>query len=275
VENLFYETVHNASADYPYFDEDMRNINYISHFHEEIEIIMVIDGVVEITDGTEHIKAEKDDICVFMPGTIHGFTSTDSNHLYVMKLHCKNSEEKIDFLNLRLKSCLLEKESPLYNCIYENIHKIALEKKQKKYGYGFAVNSISNDIICNILRFGKISEEDDRHGKRHTFYRSLLKDVNSYLEKHYKEQIQLSDISKSCNLSQYYFAHVFKDITNTTFNNYLTTYRLEKALKSLSSGEKIINVAYECGFTNLRTFNRTFKKVYNMTPSEYKKTCVN
>ena len=50
---------------------------------------------------------------------------------------------------------------------------------------------------------------------------------------------------------------------------------LEKALKKLSSGEKMINIAYECGFTNLRTFNRAFKRVYNMTPSEYKKTCAN
>jgi AraC-like DNA-binding protein len=36
--------------------------------------------------------------------------------------------------------------------------------------------------------------------------------------------------------------------------------------------ENVVEIAYKCGFNNLANFNRQFRKIKNMTPSEYRKT---
>ncbi len=58
----------------------------------------------------------------------------------------------------------------------------------------------------------------------------------------------------------------------TTFFDYLTLFRLEKALPQLTYTKKTVaEIAYDCGFSNLRSFNRAFKRHIALTPSEYRK----
>ena len=49
MQDIFFENFHTAMVNYPYMDFNSRNINYLSHFHEEIEI----------TYGSEHGRAGK------------------------------------------------------------------------------------------------------------------------------------------------------------------------------------------------------------------------
>ena len=53
--------------------------------------------------------------------------------------------------------------------------------------------------------------------------------------------------------------------------DYLALYRLEKAAAALSfSSDRIIDIAYEAGFRNIRSFNRLFQKYFHLTPSAYR-----
>ena len=54
--------------------------------------------------------------------------------------------------------------------------------------------------------------------------------------------------------------------------NYLNEVRLKNAILSLTStNKKIIDVALECGFDAISSFNRQFKQFYKKSPSEYLK----
>jgi AraC-like DNA-binding protein len=59
----------------------------------------------------------------------------------------------------------------------------------------------------------------------------------------------------------------------TTFASYVTLKRLElvrKELISPSCQQAISTVAYRCGFQDLSTFNRSFKRRYGVTPSKFR-----
>lgn len=269
---IFFENFHNAFRDYPYFDGNMRNINYISHYHEEIEIIFVIKGEVNIICEKESYIAKKDDICILMPGEIHSFISHKSNHLYILKLNVKNSVEKTDFYSLFIESRIINCNTQTGKILKNSIDGIAHETKNKKPGYAYSANSYQNRLICDILRLCNIRKSDAVIRKKHLSALNLIEKVNSYIENHYTEQISLEEISAFCNYSQYYFSHFFKEVTGITFYNYLTAYRLEKAANLIdNSNEKITSIAYSCGFSNVRSFNRAFKKFFNTTPGEYAK----
>ena len=269
--SVLFEIDHNTRRDYPYIDYHVQNINFLAHFHEEIEIVVVTDGAVDIVCDNYCYTAKKDDICVFMPTQIHSFSSSQPNRLHIFKMYCKHSLKKTDFTSMRFEGNTLKKGSLLNREIRALTDKIVEESIMQKIGFEYMINSIMQNILSLLLRSDKLFKIDSESKNRQFFYLNLLNNVNVYIGEHYSEAITLKDICSHCNLSEYYFAHVFKLATNSTFVNYLTAYRLEKSLPLLlHSDKKIIDIALECGFFNTRSFNRAFQKFFSMTPSEYK-----
>ena len=56
-------------------------------------------------------------------------------------------------------------------------------------------------------------------------------------------------------------------------NDFIIDLRIEEAMKLLRSTDRqIIDIAFEVGFNNLRTFNRAFSKNLSRTPQEYRRS---
>lgn len=72
-------------------------------------------------------------------------------------------------------------------------------------------------------------------------------------------------------VSAAYFSTVFKKETGKSFINYLTDYRMEKALRLLmEEEEKTYIIAEAVGYADPNYFSYAFKKKFGMSPSKYK-----
>lgn len=152
-----------------------------------------------------------------------------------------------------------------------DIQKIAEEVSTKQPGFEFAVQTYANHIMMLIARKLPYIQIDFVQKKLFTTRLAFLEKVNTYIEINYSDPISLDKISDHCNLSKYYFAHFFKTVTNMSFIEYITLFRLKKAQTMLMlSSESITSIAEKCGFNNTRNFNRMFKKQFGKTPTEYK-----
>ena len=68
------------------------------------------------------------------------------------------------------------------------------------------------------------------------------------------------------------FTSAFKSAMGTSFTSYLSSYRLSMAARLLLlTNDSILDIALSCGYENLSYFNRSFKKRYKKTPSEYRR----
>ena len=102
--------------------------------------------------------------------------------------------------------------------------------------------------------------------------RKNLEHVKKYLDKHYTEQLQLSDMATMANLSPVYFHKLFKSFYGDTPYNYLQELRLSAAKNMLlTTDETIENIAFSCGFSSQPYFNDVFKKKTGMSPLKFKK----
>lgn len=268
------ETLNTASKDYPFVDTESREMSFSPHTHDEIEIMVIISGELNFSTTENGIQTGyPGDMCVFMPHQIHSFSShTNNNHMYILKLHSRNSREKMNFNLLRFKNSLLRKDDPLNGLLRGYIDKLCIETQEKRPGFGFAANSLSNMMISEILRSDHIIRLDTNSEKQILTSSKLLSDVNQYISEHYAEVIHLEELANYCHFSKYYFAHQFKEITNMTFYDYLISYRLDNAKNLLLNTSRSINeISTLCGFTNIRSFNRTFKDQTNFTPSQFRK----
>lgn len=98
-----------------------------------------------------------------------------------------------------------------------------------------------------------------------------LQKVLSFMKEHFKENLTLDVILKSCKISRSYLFRLFKEYLNTTPLKYLNALKLQYAERMLKQPQpSITDIAYECGFGSLSTFERLFKTTYGCTPSLYR-----
>lgn len=93
-----------------------------------------------------------------------------------------------------------------------------------------------------------------------------------YIKAHLAEKLTLQQVAEYVNINANYFSILFKKEMKINFVDYLTGLRLEKAKKLLTGTcLKSYEIALEVGFNNDAYFNRTFKKMLGLCPSEYRK----
>lgn len=93
----------------------------------------------------------------------------------------------------------------------------------------------------------------------------------AYISKHYNEpDISVGTVAQSLNISEGYLSHTFKKETDYTLLNYLTRYRIHKAMELLKDCRvKVYEVAEQVGYRDIAYFSATFKKYTGLSPSEY------
>lgn len=95
-----------------------------------------------------------------------------------------------------------------------------------------------------------------------------------YIGAHYQEpNISVGAIAQSLGLSEGHLSHTFKKETDYTLLNYLTRYRIHKAMELLRDCRlKVYEVAEQVGYKDITYFSATFKKLTGVSPSEYQDT---
>ena len=94
--------------------------------------------------------------------------------------------------------------------------------------------------------------------------------MQDYIEKNQTEEIRLSDLARVSLFSPWYSYRLFRECLGLTPTEYIRKCRLTQAAKQLRSGEiRVIDVAYNAGFSNVDTFTRAFCREFGMNPSDY------
>ena len=94
--------------------------------------------------------------------------------------------------------------------------------------------------------------------------------VISYLTNNFDQKIELEKLASIAYMTPNAFCRYFKKRTHKSFTQYLNEIRLRHACKLLIEGDlQISTVCYQSGFNTLTNFNRQFKALMNLTPSEY------
>lgn len=96
--------------------------------------------------------------------------------------------------------------------------------------------------------------------------------VKAYVEKHFKEQISLDELSRVVNLNPNYLSSLFKKATDQTITNFLIEIRIDKAKELLKqTNSNISEIAYNVGYSDAKYFSKLFRRKVGIKPNEYRK----
>jgi AraC-like DNA-binding protein len=101
---------------------------------------------------------------------------------------------------------------------------------------------------------------------------SKIQPAISYLSAHFDKEISIKGLARLCFLSESSFRRFFFSYAERTPYQYVNDLRLNTAKMMLAQKDnRILDIALECGFSSLSSFNRAFKKKFQQTPREIKK----
>ena len=122
------------------------------------------------------------------------------------------------------------------------------------------------ELFRTILRLVEEKSEDDVKSQNYIIAKAL-----EYIGQNYGHPIKLADVAEHVCLNTVYFSRVFKQQMGVGFVEYLTDFRIEKAISLMKDPAIKINIiADKVGFYSSRYFAVIFKKRKGMTPSEYR-----
>lgn len=145
-----------------------------------------------------------------------------------------------------------------------------------KIYFQYPPNLIDEELL--ILKFKEILmllAQNDKSSSVHNILSSLFTPVTftlrQVIEAHLYTNISVDQLASLCNISVSTFKREFSKTYNSPPAIYLKNRKLEKSKELLNLSEKRINeIAFECGFTDVSHFSKSFIQKYGTTPSEYR-----
>lgn len=139
-------------------------------------------------------------------------------------------------------------------------------------------------VVLETLRCGKhvLSEKffdacdvSDSESEIFVQHQNDFNRILDYINQNFRNNINTSTVAKALFMSRSYATVVFKKYSQKSINDYIGELRVNYANILLAQGKNITTVATASGFVCIRTFNNVYKRIMDITPTEYIKKVIN
>ena len=256
---MIFHQMSNSRSNFSYNTALYTDRGWEHHFHENPELIYVLEGAVRCSiGGKEHLLTEGDfGLC--LPYDIHSYVPQDHTKYWVLVF----SMEYIRYLEKDFSGktgtgfsfrCPKSVEDYLYASLVQVKHPTVLTLKSCLYA-----------ICQEYLRQIPLTEKNTADLRSAAF-------IAQYIEDNHTERPSLSDLAEKLGYDYSYMSRYFHSTFHMSFPEFVNIYRLETARKLLEDPTvSIAQAALDSGFQSIRSFNSIFRKSMGQSPSEYRK----
>lgn len=245
---------HNSLVNFHFNRKVFTKIIFPPHYHKSFELLYVVDGDTHIKIGSYQYTLSQGDLILLPPYAIHTFSIAEDSHVWVgtfsadyIQAYAKKHEDMLyspfrcdPDIELILKQRLFKNEMPdrymAKGCLY---------------------------LVCDQCR--KYASEVAKMD----FNRILQ--ITQMVDDHLTENITMDQIAQVLNYEYHYLSRLFHQLFGMNFRDFVNLQRVERScLLLVETDRDVAHVALECGFQTIRNFNRVFRSVMQVTPSQYR-----
>jgi AraC-like DNA-binding protein len=237
------------------------------HWHSEVEIIYVKKGYLLLELNRKRLLINENEFFIVASNVVHTFLkSTDDSILYLVKVPIENVRNfNVDdietFYQFNHWVIGSKRLTVLFNDImyadYEKFNQLYIISKLSEWTIYVLMD---RKLILETIKADVVEESD------------ITVKIRKFIERSLQEKITLGMLANHLNISENYCSTLIKQKTNFNFLEYVNQVRLREAERYLrTTNMNIVEICYETGFNSVQSFNRNFKKVNGLTPTEYRK----
>lgn len=259
-----------------------RDIMLYTHWHEELEILYIIEGSMLLQLGTQSFAVKKGDIILIPPNLIHGASRCEASpcEFYAIVFHPALVSSLLSdtiqqnyldpfFIKTSDRFYYIPEKSKHHDKILPFVTLIIESYNLKSFGFELLIKVHLLQMFHSLIQF--YSSEKQEVKKDDLLATLRIKKILAFLEENYQKPFALNTWAASIDLSKEQFCRVFKKHFNKTPIEYLIHYRISKATDLLIHSKlSIIDIAFETGFESANYFSIAFKNITKVSPSEYR-----
>ena len=280
------ENVPHGTKEYPYDQYFIHNAKHAFqipvHWHEELEIIYVKNGILHLTIGGQDYTGTAGSIFLVNPRELHLMGSSDLSVAYYTLLFplefisFQTMDELETTLFQPLRSGLLLFAHAITDAELARELRILLDKiitvnQEASPSRQLETRILLLEFLQQIVLYGSLITPAASGSQA-----DMQKELLAYIENRYTNKITLRELAEHFHLSEKYISRYFKEHFYLTFSNYVNHLRMTHAKKLLETTElSITEVALDSGFPSVSHFIRSFKSSYGCSPLKYRKTRTN
>lgn len=246
------------------------------HWHDELELVLVTVGCIELKIGYEIRQLHSGDIMLINSDEIHsirnlGGTASTIN-VYIDCNVCYDRFPNLyEIVAIWPYGDAFNQLNANSTIIIQNINEMAnvLARTEDLDIITRHLDDLIKSIIycyrIDLLAINEINSNIDDE-KMDVIYRTI-----KYIYANFDHKVNLQEISEQEYMNLFHLSHSFKDITGYTFRDWLNFVRAEHAEKMLlQTALPLSEIAAKCGFSDVRYLNKHFLKWYNLSPNKYR-----
>ncbi|MGG6314129.1 helix-turn-helix domain-containing protein [Paenibacillus macerans] len=246
------------------------NITFYPHFHAEVEFIYVESGEIRIGVNEEKRLLRQGDMVVCSSKDIHYFDSRGLESKIMILIFkpdwiAPSKSWPVDF---RFASPFISGDIPGLEAVQVLLRNMLRENAGRRPGYQMLLKAGVLELCGLLQRYWDTIPINRGSKVKSESRRARMQQILSYIEEHYREDLDVAAMSKQFHMEPSHFSRSFKSTIGMNFKSYLNTVRVLTAEHLLLTSDlSILEIALECGFSSIRTFNRVFKELRGCIPS--------
>lgn len=245
------------------------------HIHDCYEMYYSVSGGKQFLIDNRFYSIQPGDIFFINNYESHYLTQIDNSvhERIVLFIHP-------DYLK-KLSSESTDLSLPFTDRLDNNSHKISLNKEQQNR-FLYFINKIasSSDFAHEIIEqaafmelmamlCGLRTQLQDSSFDSSVKFNHQVEDILNYINQNITYPLTIEDLAAQFYLSESYICRIFKSVTGTTINKYVTARRITIAKALLSEGCSVTDACEKSGFADYSNFFKAFNKAVGVSPKKY------
>ena len=249
-------------------DNTSKNISVPRHWHRSIEILLPESGGTQIHEDQGDRKVYPGDFALINSASVHELESTNLDHIY----HGYTIQISYPYLCYLIEN--FEEITFKHEYLEADRKKMTelLHQLVKAYDSNLANRRLI--VMTALNRFLSILCNHYMIQKEYTIIPNaidLITNTMHYMSIHVFEVFNAKKTAEAMNVSYGYLSRKFKEVSGFSLGEYATRIRIQKAeAELLGNRHTISEISAICGFANVKSLEREFKKKYHCSPTKWK-----
>lgn len=237
-----------------------KNFACLPHWHVDHEVIHCETGKIFVTLNEQSITLGPGDSVCFFSWDIHQL-STEPETINSMIIFNPLKLPR-NLMNARLQDPVIRNDTAFHSAfdvVYREVNELPPRYQEMSY------SSLSQYLVL-LTRTYPSAEPTDADEHKVSVQNRLAEALTNS-----SAYITFQDAAKAMGYSEAYFSRYFKSMFGVTFSQYMNAIKISDAMLLLRGDSEmtITEVATCCGFNTIRHFNRVFKELTGVSPSEF------
>lgn len=257
---------------------------YFEHKHTELEVSCILTGKGTYNCAGKDYRFSAGDVFHHSGGDIHYFSNIEPDEvisLLVIRFAPRfiwtpsgewSSSQYLKLFsgNESLSRCIPH-DAPAAGIIQGLLHEMFSECQMHAPAYDLLVKAKLMAVLANMVRHFSSELQVDTISIASQRHLSQMEMSMNHIHSHLDEPLTLDQLAKEACMSRSYYSTIFKALNGVSVWEYIVARRIDLAQYKLeTTGDSIMQISEDCGFTSIANFNRAFKKLTGKTPREYR-----